>query len=124
MSMALLPKISPRSDDQRRQQAQHSLLTQEAQIGGQLFGPVPKGHVRQFFNLDPHIWVWYEEWKDAQGTHTMTTRYEIRSNGVLKLQDGQPYRRLSHEEARNLYWAIDAYLKQVGAYYEQLLQTA
>lgn len=124
--MKLLPKIFPlNNNDQQEDNAELKLIRYEAEIGGQLFGPVPAGHHRQFFCLDTHTWVWYEEWKDSEGKRqSVTTRYEVRPNGILKAQDGQGYRRLSRDEALNLYNATELYRQRVGAQYQQMLQAA
>lgn len=121
----MLPKILPRKQqpDDEWHLARQELLHKEAEIGGTLFGPVPKGHHRQFFCLDDHTWVWYEEWIDQNGQRkVLTTRYEIRPDGILKVQDGQAYQELSRDETRNLYQAALAYHRKVTAYYNQLLQ--
>lgn len=120
-----LSKILPNDGKSRDEKLERELLSLESEIGGQLFGPVPKGHRREFFCLDQHTWVWHEEWIDKGGKRQMiTTRYEVRPNGVLKIQDGQAYQRLSEPEARNLYWAVRMYRQQVGAEYQRLLQAA
>lgn len=120
---SMLPKIMPRkTTDDGWQEARRELLQKEAEIGGTLFGQVPKGHHRQFFCLDDHTWVWYEEWLDQNGQRkVLTTRYEIRPDGILKVQDGQAYQELSREETRNLYQAALAYHRKVTDYYNQLL---
>ena len=64
--MSLLPKIVPRDDAQRSATIDRELIRREAAIGGTLFGSLPKGGQRQFFCLDEHSWIWYEEWKDSQ----------------------------------------------------------
>lgn len=124
--MNILPKLTPRTDEQRQAELERSLIRQEAKIGGKLFGPVPAGHDRQFFNLDEHTWIWHEEWIDADGQkRVMTTRYDFRPTGVIKSQDGQStYSRLTKSEARNLYRAIELYRERVGAEYRRLLQAA
>ena len=121
----MLPKITPRSDDQRRAQLERNLIRQEAEIGGELFGPVPKGHHRQFFCLDEHTWVWHEEWRDQKGNpKAVTTRYEVRPSGILKAQDGHAYQNLTRDEARNLYNATKIYRQRVTAYYQRKLRMA
>jgi hypothetical protein len=122
--MSLLPKILPRDPQQKTAALERELLQIEAEIGGQLFGSVPKGHVRQFFCLDRHTWVWHEEWLEGRQRRVVTTRYDVRPNGILKLQDGKPYQRLSDDEAVNLYRAVELYGKRVGAKYQQMLQAA
>lgn len=95
---------------------QRDLIRREAIIGGQLFGPVPNGHIRQFFCLDEHCWVWHEEWIDQRTgqRQVLTTRYEIRETGVLKAQGDQPYHFVEQEEERNLLDAIQLYAGQVA----------
>jgi hypothetical protein len=123
--MTVLPKLTPRSDEQRILEIRRRFLQREAVIGGRLFGPVPKGHRRQFFCLDEHTWVWHEEWLDKAGRRkSITTRYDVRPDGVLKVQDGQVYQRLSYDEARNLYRAVQLYGQRVGDEYRRLLQAA
>jgi hypothetical protein len=97
-------------DDERHARQYREKLRQAAKMGGQLFGPVPEGVRREFFCLNKDTWVWHEEWLDAKGErHVVTTRYDIRPNGVLKAQDGQPYRFIEKEEARRLYKAARMY---------------
>ena len=122
--MSLLPKIYPRDPAQKAAAIERELITIEAEIGGQLFGPVPKGHRRQFFCLDPHTWVWHEVWREGRQQKAVTTRYEIRPDGILKLQDGRPYQRLSGEETDNLVRAAELYVKRVDAAYNKMLQAA
>jgi hypothetical protein len=90
------------------------LIRMESKIGSQLFGPIPAGHRREFFCLDEQTWVWYEEWIDeATGRRQeLTTRYELHPNGILKVQDGQPYMVVEGEELRNLAIAIRMYYQQ------------
>lgn len=116
--MAFLPKIYRSSDDQRRAEAHRDLIRREAKIGGQLFGPVPSGHQREFFCLDEHTWVWHEAWTDEQGRpQVVTTRYEVRPSGVLKIQNNQAYQTLSFAEALNLYKAVENYENRVAPLY-------
>ncbi len=103
----------------QRQQARdaelyRNLMRHEAQIGGKLFGPIPKGHRREFFCLDEHTWIWHEEWIDTTGKKQIrTTRYDVRPQGVLKAQDGQPYRYVNEQEAQHLRDAVNLYLERV-----------
>ena len=94
--------------------AEHDLLKKEAAIGGQLFGPVPSGHRRDFFCLDDKTWIWHEEWLDAaQQQQSLTTRYEVRPNGIIKVQDGQPYRFVTGQELQNFNEAVTMYTGRV-----------
>lgn len=99
--------------DKRRAEVYRSLMHWEAKIGGELFGPVPKGVRREFFCLDERTWVWHEEWTDSDGHHTMTTRYDIRPNGILKSQGTSEYTAISEEEAEHLYMAIKLYCRKI-----------
>jgi hypothetical protein len=123
MMMQLLPKIF-RQVDNTQQRDDDELIRYEAQIGGQLFGALPKGHRREFFCLDEHTWVWHEEWTDENGKRqVVTTRYDVRPSGILKAQ-GSQYQPLSTQETINLYQAIELYEQQVGAAYDKMLQAA
>lgn len=96
-----------------RDEERRNLIRKEAAIGGQLFGPVPKGHARQFFCLDENTWVWHEEWIDMNGQRQIrTTSYAIRPSGVIKMQNGS-YQAISPHEARNLRDAIRLYYVRV-----------
>lgn len=121
----MLPKLPIKQNQDARTKLRNKLIRREAKIGGKLFGPVPKGHRREFFRLDNHTWVWHEEWLDQDGhPRAATTRYDVRPNGILKVQDNGQYRALTREETRNLYYATQLYRDKVGAYYQRLLQTA
>lgn len=99
----------------RTRPSERELIQRESEIGGHLFGAVPKGHHRQFFNLDRDTWVWYEEWADEKGKkQRMTTRYEIHENGILKVQEGAPYYYIEGVELTNLVSAIRTYYEEVS----------
>lgn len=101
-------KISSRTT--RRQ-----LIQRESEIGGHLFGSIPHGHHRQFFNLDPVTWIWYEEWKDNKGKkQSKTTRYEVHENGILKVQEGAQYYFIEGHELDNLLSATRLYYERVA----------
>lgn len=91
------------------------LIRREAVVGGRLFGPIPIGGDRKFFCLDEHSWVWYEEWTDkiTGERKNLTTRYEVRPNGILKAQGDHPYHYVEAEEARHLIEAIKLYNRHV-----------
>mgnify|MGYP000954110325 CR=1 FL=1 len=98
-----------------KKMTKRELIQKESRIGGQLFGAVPAGHHRQFFNLDASTWVWYEEWTDGKGkSQNRTTRYEVHENGVLKVQDGAPYYYIEGQELDNLLLATNMYYERVA----------
>ncbi|HEY1835607.1 MAG TPA: hypothetical protein VGG13_02175 [Candidatus Saccharimonadales bacterium] len=100
--------------ERRRAELYKSLIHYEAKIGGEVFGPIPEGYAREFFCLDERTWMWHEEWTDESGRrHIMTTRYDVRPNGVFKSQGTNSYRPLSAEEASRLYDAVVLYYQRV-----------
>jgi hypothetical protein len=103
--------VSPKSFSKL---TRRDLIRMESKIGAQLFGPIPKGHRREFFCLDTHTWIWYEEWNDAKGKRqSITTRYEVHPNNILKVQDNQPYQVVEGTELFNLAMATRLYREQV-----------
>jgi hypothetical protein len=92
---------------------ERELIQRESTIGRELFGPIKKGHRREFFNTDPHIWIWHEEWPDEDGLQQLTTKYEVREDGVWKVQPGPRYHRLEGEELRNFRQAVSVYFERV-----------
>lgn len=98
-----------------RKLTKRDLIRMESKIGASVFGAVPANHRREFFCLDAHTWVWYEEWVDADTgkRHEMTTRYEVHPHGILKVQDGQPYTVVEGDELRNLAIATRMYGERV-----------
>lgn len=99
---------------QRNDELYRNLIRHEAKIGGTLFGPVPKGHVREFFCLDEHTWVWHEQFRDQQGQMKhKTIYYNIRPDGVLKSQNGH-YKPIGEQEAKHLHQAISMYRDRVN----------
>ncbi|HEU4984399.1 MAG TPA: hypothetical protein VFT58_02055, partial [Nitrososphaera sp.] len=120
-----LSGIARQRAEERRARMQRALIHYEAKIGGELFGPVPKGHRREFFCLDERTWVWHEEWKDENGQNrAVTTRYDIRPNQILKSQGHFSYQALTETEERNFRQAAKLYLQRVRAEYGRMLGQA
>lgn len=113
--MKLLDNIATQRKADRQALAYRELIRREAKIGGQLFGTVPAGARREFFCLDEYTWVWHEEWTDAKTAQrrVVTTRYDVRPNGVLKAQDGQGYRYIEATEAQNFRRAVELYKARI-----------
>jgi hypothetical protein len=110
----LVNHVSAQRREQRQAELYRNLIRHEAKIGGELFGPVPKGHRREFFCLDRRTWVWHEEWTDESGNYqARTTRYDVRPDGILKAQDGQQYQQASPDEVQNLYQAAKLYYQRI-----------
>ncbi|NCU30210.1 hypothetical protein EOL73_01685 [Candidatus Saccharibacteria bacterium] len=93
---------------------ERDLISEENQIGKQLFGVLPTGHVRDFFCLDKTTWVWHEAWLDNKSGQTkeITTRYEIQPGGILKVQTGREYKYVEGVELQNLAIAIRLYYER------------
>ena len=93
---------------------ERDLIQLESEIGRELFGAVPKGHRREFFNTDPRIWIWHEEWRDAAGKlHQRTVKYEVRDDAVWKALPGLRYERVEGTELANLRAAVGIYFERV-----------
>lgn len=89
------------------------LLRLESKIGATLFGPVAKGHRREFFCLDESTWIWHEEWKDEKGVERQSTvRYELHPNGILKVTEGPRYTFIEGDE-------LDNFVEATRLYYER-----
>lgn len=101
------------SQEERRAEIARSLMHWSAQVGGNLFGPVPANSRREFFCLDARTWVWHEEWTDSDGRHTLTTRYDVRPSGIVKSQGNNVYQLVKGQEAVNLYNAIQLFGQRV-----------
>lgn len=102
------------SSSKKQAERYRDLIRKEAVIGGKIFGPVLKGHRRKFFCLDERTWVWHEEWTDATGQrHVLTTRYDVRPDGIVKTQNNGRYIKVSPEEAKNLLEAAKLYKERV-----------
>ena len=111
---AIADQIASSKQQDRDTKLYRDLIRHEARIGGTVFGPIPAGRRREFFCLDRHTWVWHEEWTDNNGKHrVMTTRYDVRPNGVLKSQNGSHYQPLGEDEAQKLLRAAELYNQKV-----------
>jgi hypothetical protein len=107
----------PKDQSGLKKLSERELIQLESNIGRELFGPIPKGHRREFFCLDEKTCIWYEEYKDKDGKLvSATTRYEIQGDKVLKAQEGARYSYLEGGELKNLLLAI-------GMYYERVMRS-
>ncbi len=112
--LKLLSGVIGGADEQRRLEQYRTIIRKEAKIGGGLFGPVNPNGRREFFCLDEYTWAWHEEWTDQNGMrHAVTTRYDVRPNGILKAQDKQPYQYIGYDEARRFFQAVSMYNKNI-----------
>ncbi len=125
MLLNFLHQPNAKKNEQRKADLHRALLHYEARLGGELFGPITEGSRREFFCLDERTWVWHEEWTDEKGKRqVLTTRYDVRPQGVLKSQGANSYQALTKQEAENLYKAVHLYEQKVGAELRRLAQAA
>ena len=99
-----------------RRLTERELIQLESQIGVTIFGTMP-AHVkrREFFNLDATTWIWYEEIAKADGkTQELTTRYEVQSKGILKIQPNYRYSYLEGVELQNFVIAVNEYYERIN----------
>lgn len=98
-----------------KQLTERQLIQMESEIGAQLFGPIPDGHTRQFFNLDRTTWVWYEQWKDplTGKPRELITKYEVHPSGILKVQEGARYTFITGQELDNFVLAVQLYYERI-----------
>ena len=95
------PRISPLTE----------LINAEAELGRTIFGPIPEGHQREFFEHKKNVWIWYESWLNQKGNpESITVRYEVKPEGVYKIYPGGQYTRLKGDELENFRRAAHMYL--------------
>ena len=94
---------------------ERELIQLESEVGALLFGEIPKGHRREFFNLDPTTWIWYDESHErhSRKSHSVTVRYEVHTNGILKVQEGARYNFIEGQELENFVMATQLYYERV-----------
>ena len=89
----------------------NDLINAESELGRTLFGPIPAGYQREFFESKKNVWIWHESYLDKLGhKHGTTIRYEVRPNGVFKSPNGADYKKIEGAELDNFRQAAAAYL--------------
>ena len=92
------------------------LVNAESAIGRTIFGPIPAGHQREFFEFRRNIWIWHESYVDPSGVmQEMTVRYEVRPNGVYKRPGNGIYHKIEGVELDNFRKAARTYLELIKA---------
>lgn len=90
------------------------LINAESKLGRMVFGPIPDGHRREFFESKPNVWIWYESFINHAGVYNeMTVRYEVRPTGVYKKPAGGAYEKINGQELDNFRRAAASYLKLI-----------
>lgn len=111
----LSKKAKTRQPRPLKKLTERELIQLESDIGARLFGEIPDGHRREFFNLDPATWIWYDESVETYTRrHKSTTvRYEVHDNGILKVQEGARYCFIEGQELNNFVMATQLYYERV-----------
>lgn len=102
-----------KSQPARLKLTEEDLINAESALGATLFGPIPKGHRREFFRFKHNVWIFHESWLEGDKKRESTITYEVRENGVYKLPLGGQYVKLEGVELENFKKATREYLKVV-----------
>ena len=90
------------------------LINAESALGKTIFGPIPEGHQREFFEYRKNVWIWHESFVDPAGVmQNMTVRYEVRPDGVFKRPNNGNYRKIEGVELENFRRAASIYLNLI-----------
>lgn len=106
-------KKAASNPDVLRDNINRDLIRREAAVGKTVFGPVPKGHEREFFRIDKATWIWQESWTENGNKQTKVTKYVIRDKEIIKSINGGLYQSVSLEEAENFEGAVHLYVERV-----------
>ena len=88
-------------------------INAESEFGRTLFGAIPAGHQREFFEHKKNVWVWHEAWREFGAEKSITLRYEVRPNGVYKTMNNGHYVKLEGAELDNFRLAARSYLRLI-----------
>ena len=106
--------IKPRAKKAPKRPTVDDLINAESALGSTIFGPIPAGHRREFFQFKKNIWIWHEDWFDQNGEKKeLTIRYEVRPEGVFKKPLGGHYGSIKGAELENFRRAVHTYAKLV-----------
>ena len=97
----------------RRTKTLEDKINAESELGRTIFGPIPAGHQREFFEHKKNLWIWHESWFDSGVHHEITLRYEVRPDGVFKKMNNSPYYKLKGAELQNFLSATRKYLELI-----------
>ncbi|MBR3319728.1 hypothetical protein IKG20_00235 [Candidatus Saccharibacteria bacterium] len=88
-------------------------INAESELGRTIFGPIPAGHQREFFEHRKNLWIWHESWMEMGQHKEITLRYEVRPNGVFKKTNNSAYYKLEGMELNNFVNATRKYLELI-----------
>ena len=114
MSLArLLNRKTTRS--RRRLITLDDKINAESELGRTIFGAIPAGHQREFFEHRKNVWIWHESWNELGERKEITLRYEVRPEGVFKKMNNSGYVKLEGAELANFRAATKKYLELIKA---------
>ena len=70
-------------------------INAESELGRTIFGTIPAGHQREFFEHRKNLWIWHESWIECGQPKEITIRYEVRPNCVFKKSNGSAYYKIT-----------------------------
>ncbi|MBQ6130095.1 hypothetical protein IJI72_00115 [Candidatus Saccharibacteria bacterium] len=88
-------------------------INAESELGRTIFGPVPAGHQREFFEHKKNLWIWHEAWTEFGELKTVTIRYEVHPSGVYKIINNSISAKLTGAELDNFRRATKKYLELI-----------
>ena len=114
LGLNLSPKYPFRKVKEPQKLTYDDLINAEAELGRTIFGPIPNGHEREFFEAKKNVWIWHESYLDDSGIlKEITVRYEVRPAGVYKKSAKGKYKKLAGDELDNFRKAAKVYLNLV-----------
>ena len=112
---SLLKALGITSPTGKKQAVIQDLIHRESAIGRDLFGAIPHDvTTREFFCLDETHWIWFEEWKDSEGTMSRTVKYRTDEGAVVKSVNGSEYVAVTGAELNNFKTAARIYIERVS----------
>lgn len=103
-------RLPARWRNTQKSPTERELISAESRIGAEIFGAIPQGTRREFFNLDPSTWIWHEATPQGEST----VRYEVHDHGILKVLGGARYEFLEGEELNRFMTATRMYYDRVA----------
>ncbi|MBR2586846.1 hypothetical protein IKE71_00510 [Candidatus Saccharibacteria bacterium] len=97
----------------RKTKSLEDKINLESALGRTIFGPIPAGHQREFFEYKKNLWIWHESWTELGRPVEITLRYEVRPDGVFKKTNGSGYYKLEGAELANFLNAARKYLELI-----------
>lgn len=105
----------PKEQYAKHSSAYNDLINAESALGRTIFGPIPAGHQREFFELKKNYWIWHESWLINSGRDhdEITIIYNVRPEGVFKKHLRGRYEKLEGDELNNFCNAVYTYFNLI-----------